>query len=59
MNNVIRIEERFPLQVVSMSPERAKQLMGLGSEPRDLGTPPYPDRYAPGARVYGWKRGAT
>jgi hypothetical protein len=58
-NNVSRIAEFFPFQVASLSAESAKEFVGLTDEPRDLGPAPSdPDRYKPGTRIYGWRRGA-
>lgn len=43
------------LRVVALSPQAAQAFAGREDEPEDLGPPVYPDRYAPGARVWGFR----
>lgn len=43
------------LRVISLSAQAAQAYAGREDEPVDLGPPTYPDRYAPGARVWGFR----
>jgi hypothetical protein len=51
---LIGLERDEFLQVISMSAHGAMTFVGREDEPVDLGPPTYPDRYAPGARVWGF-----
>lgn len=42
------------LRVVSMDAESAMEFAGLTQRPVDLGPPTNPDKYKPGARVWGF-----
>jgi hypothetical protein len=50
-----RIERDEFLRVVALSAQAAQAFAGRKDEPEDLGPPVYPDRYAPGARVWGFR----
>jgi hypothetical protein len=55
-NETTQFERDLYMQVVSMTAASAKAFVGVDREPVDLGPPTRPERYKPGARVWGFPR---